>query len=82
MSSKRNVVIKLLKERHKSFLDVKDFKLDKNPYWHSTYPIPKSRYNEWFEYGINVISSEMNMDRKKAEVEMSWIENEYRPKIK
>ena len=42
----------------------------------------KKETKEWIEYGVNTIMSEMEYDRTKAEIEMSWIEASYTTTIK
>ncbi len=82
MNQRKVVVIDLLKKRHLSYLGLDESEVAKKPFWHSIKPISQENYYEWIEYGVNVISSEMNINRKDAEKEMSWIENEYGIKIK
>ena len=81
MNSKKAVVMNLLKERHRSFIELDEKKAIRNPHWHMTRSMPKSKYQEWLEYGVNLVSTEMGLSKEEAEKEMSWIENEYRLKL-
>ena len=81
MSSKERVIT-LLKERHQNYLKVSKEKLDQDIHWILNNPLSGSDLQEWIEYGVNTIMSEMGCDRTKAEIEMSWIEASYMTTIK
>lgn len=76
MSSKERV-ISLLKERHLNYLGAKKEKIIQDPYWILNNPLSGNEFNEWIEYGVNTVMSEMGFSRDKAEIEMSWIEGSY-----
>ena len=46
-----------------------------------TTPLSQKDYQEWIEFGVNIVMSEMNIPRERAEIEMSWIEGKYRIKV-
>jgi hypothetical protein len=76
MSSKERV-ISLLKERHLNYLGSKKEKINQDPNWILNNPLSGNEFNEWIEYGVNTVMSEMGFSRDKAEIEMSWIEGSY-----
>ena len=81
MSSKERVIT-LLKKRHQNYLKVSKEKLDQDIHWILNNPLSGSDLQEWIEYGVNTVMSEMGCDRTKAEIEMSWIEASYMTTIK
>lgn len=84
-SSKKNkeeVIIELLQERHLNYLGLTREDVKKNPFWQNTKALNSREYSEWIEYGVNSIMSVSGCDRTKAEMEMAWIENKYRMKVK
>jgi len=76
MSDKERV-IKLLKERHQNYLGTEREKLEQDPNWILNNPLKGNDFEEWIEYGVNTIMSEMGYGRTKAEIEMSWIQSTY-----
>jgi hypothetical protein len=81
-NKKEDVIMNLLQERHLNYLGLTREDVRKNPFWQNTKSLTKREYQEWLEYGVNSIMSISDCDRTKAEMEMSWIENKYRMKIK
>jgi hypothetical protein len=77
----QNEVISLLKKRHLLYSDVSEERAQKDPYWYYNKPMNKRDYAEWIEFGVNSIMSIGNMDRRKAEIEMTWIESKYPVKV-
>ena len=74
-------VIYLLKERHQNYLETPKGKLEQDPNWILNNPLSGSDLQEWIEYGVNTVMSEMGCDRIKAEIEMSWIQASYTDEI-
>lgn len=74
-------IISLLKKRHALYANVSEEKASRDPFWNMTTPLSKKDYQEWIEFGVNTVMSEMNITREKAEMEMSWIEGKYRIKV-
>jgi hypothetical protein len=81
MSSKERVIT-LLKKRHQNYLKVSKEKLDQDIHWILNNPLSGRDLQEWIEFGVNTIMSEMGCDRTRAEIEMSWIEASYTTTIK
>jgi hypothetical protein len=81
-NSKENEIMKLLKERHMMYIEAKSEKIKGDPYWVYNNPLSESDYKEWIEFGVNTIISILGVDRRKAEMEMSWLESKYGMKIK
>jgi hypothetical protein len=77
MNQAREKILSSLKERHKIYLDIKEDQIKRDPYWVINNPLKGEQLNEWVEYGINLIMSTLNVDRIKAETEMSWIQGSY-----
>lgn len=75
-------VTSLLKERHLLYTGMTKEKAGKDPYWFYKHPISKNEYSEWVEFGVNSIMSVAKIDRRDAEVEMTWIERTYGIKVK
>lgn len=75
-------VISLLKERHLVYSGLVKEKAEKDPYWFNRHPISKNDYYEWVEFGVNLIISVAEIDRKEAEIEMTWLETKYGIKVK
>ena len=80
MSSKERVIT-LLKKRHQNYLKVSKEKLDQDIHWILNNQLSGSDLQEWIEYGVNTVMSEMGCDRIKAEIEMSWIQASYATEI-
>lgn len=80
-SKSQDEVISLLKKRHLLYSDLSEEKAQKDPYWFHHKPLNKRDYAEWVEFGVNSIMSIGKMDRRKAEIEMTWIESKYRVKV-
>ena len=74
-------VISLLKKRHLLYADISEEKAQKDPYWFYNKPLNKRDYEEWVEFGVNSIMSIGKIDRRKAEIEMTWIESKYQVKV-
>ena len=74
-------IISSLKKRHALYANVSEEKIARDPFWNVTTPLGKKEYQEWLEFGVNTVMSEMNLSREKAEVEMSWIESKYMIKV-
>lgn len=81
MSSKERVIT-LLKKRHQNYLKTSKEKLDQDTNWILNNPLKGTDLDEWIEYGVNTIMSEMEYDRTKAEIEMSWVQASYATNIK
>lgn len=77
MNQSREKILSSLKERHKIYLDIKEDQIKRDPHWVINNPLKGEQLNEWVEYGINLIMSTLNVDRIKAEMEMSWIQGSY-----
>lgn len=80
MNSK-DKIFSLLKKRHALYANVSEEKAARNPFWNMTTPLSQKDYQEWIEFGVNIVMSEMNIPRERAEIEMSWIEGKYRIKV-
>jgi hypothetical protein len=78
----RSKVIQKLEERHQIYAGLNREEVAKDPFWRNKNPMKENEINEWIEYGVNTIMSEMGCDRTKAEIEMSWIEASYMTTIK
>ncbi len=80
--SKEEEIMKLLKERHMMYADIKPERAQRDPYWMYNSPLSGREYNEWVEFGVNTIVSVLGVDRRQAEMEMSWVESKYGMKTK
>ena len=74
---KNNKVLQKLMERHQIYLGLNEEQIKKDPNWIINNPLKGNELNEWIEFGVNTIMSDLGMDRTKAEIEMSWIEGTY-----
>lgn len=74
---KNNKVLQKLMERHQIYLGLTEEQIKKDPNWIINNPLKGNELNEWIEFGVNTIMSDLCMDRTKAEIEMSWIEGTY-----
>lgn len=74
---KNNKVLQKLMERHQIYLGLTEEQIKKDPNWIINNPLKGNELNEWIEFGVNTIMSDLGMDRTKAEIEMSWIEGTY-----
>lgn len=54
----------------------------KNPAWKTTNSITKDQFNEWLDWGVNFMVENLNLDRRKAEQEMSWFSMENSVEVK
>jgi len=43
-----------------------------NPSWKSTNTISEEDYGDWMEWGVNYMMESLGLDRRKAEMDMSW----------
>lgn len=43
-----------------------------NPSWKSTNMINQGDYDEWMEWGVNRMVESLGINRRNAEIEMSW----------
>jgi len=75
--SKEDEIMDLLKERHIMYVEAKPEKVQKDPYWMYNNPLSERDYAEWIEFGVNTIISMLGVDRRQAEMEMSWVESKY-----
>jgi hypothetical protein len=75
-------IIQKLEERHQIYVGLNQEEVTKDQHWRIRNPMGKKETKEWIEYGVNTIMSEMEYDRTKAEIEMSWIEASYTTTIK
>ncbi len=80
MSTKSKIIQKL-EERHQIYAGLNQEDISKDPFWRIKNPMKEKEMNEWVEYGVNTIMSEMGCDRTKAEIEMSWIQASYAASI-
>jgi hypothetical protein len=80
MSTKSKIIQKL-EERHQIYAGLNQEDVSKDPFWRIKNPMKEKEMNEWVEYGVNTIMSEMGCDRTKAEIEMSWIQASYAASI-
>jgi len=80
-SKNQEEVISILKKRHLLYADISEEKAQKDPYWFYKSPLSRRDYEEWVEFGVNSIMSIGKIDRRKAEIEMAWIETKYRVKV-
>ncbi len=78
----RSKIIQKLEERHQIYAGLNQEKVTKDPFWRIKNPMKEKEMDDWIEYGVNTIMSEMGCDRTKAEIEMSWIETSYMTTIK
>lgn len=78
----KSKIIQKLEERHQIYAGLSKEKITKDPFWRIKNPMKENEMNEWIEYGVNTIMSEMGCDRTKAEIEMSWIEASYKTTTK
>lgn len=76
-----DTIISLLKKRHALYANISEGKASRDPYWNTTTPLSQKDYQEWIEFGVNTVMSEMKLTREKAEIEMSWLESKYRIKV-
>ena len=74
---KNTKVLQKLMERHQIYLGLNEEQIKKDPNWIINNPLKGNELNEWIEFGVNTIMSDLGMDRTKAEIEMSWIEGTY-----
>jgi len=74
---KNNAVLQKLMERHKIYVGLSEDQIKKDPNWIINNPMKGNELNEWIEFGVNTIMSDLGIDRTKAEIEMSWIEGTY-----
>jgi hypothetical protein len=81
-NSKEDEIMFLLKERHMTYADISPEKAKNDPHWMYKKPISEREYAEWIEFGVNTIISVMGVDRRKAEMEMSWVESKYGMRVK
>ena len=70
-------VIEKLAERHLLYLGLEKDEITKDPNWKINNPLKGNELNEWIEFGVNTIMSELKLNRVQAEIEMSWIEGSY-----
>jgi hypothetical protein len=77
----KSKIIQKLEERHQIYAGLNQEKVEKDPFWRIKNPMKEKEMNEWIEYGVNTIMSEMGCDRTKAEIEMSWIQASYATEI-
>jgi hypothetical protein len=77
MSIKHSNIKKALLERHKIYLGLKEEQTLQDPHWMITNPLKGKELEEWCEYGVNTIMSELEITRTQAEIEMSWIQASY-----
>ena len=75
--SNKEEIIKKLSERHKLYVGISEKEISENPYWQLSKPLSGKELNEWVEFGVNTIMSELRCDRTQAEIEMSWIHGTY-----
>jgi len=75
--SKEDQIMNLLKERHMMYAEIEPEKAQRDPYWMYNSPLGTREYTEWVEFGVNTIISVLDVDRRKAEMEMSWFESKY-----
>ncbi len=75
-------IIQKLEERHQIYAGLNPDTVSKDPFWRIKNPLKENEMNEWIEYGVNTIMSELGYDRTKAEIEMSWIQATYTTDIK
>ena len=78
----KSKIIEKLEERHQIYAGLSKEEVTKDPFWRIKNPMSENEMNEWIEFGVNTIMSEMGCDRTKAEIEMSWIEASYMTTIK
>jgi hypothetical protein len=78
----KSKIIQKLEERHQIYAGLTDADTVKDPFWRIKNPLKENEMNEWIEYGVNTIMSELGYDRTKAEIEMSWIQATYTTGIK
>ncbi len=78
----KSKIIQKLEERHQIYAGLSKEKVTEDPFWRIKNPMKEKEMNDWIEYGVNTIMSEMGCDRTKAEIEMSWIETSYKITIK
>lgn len=74
---KNNKVLQKLMERHQIYLGLTEEQIKKDPNWIINNPLRGNELNQWIEFGVNTIMSDLDMDRTTAEIEMSWIEGTY-----
>ena len=77
MSSKSANITKALQERHRIYLGLTEQQILQDPHWMITNPLKGKELEEWVEYGVNTVMSEMELPRTQAEIEMSWIQASY-----
>ena len=78
----KSKIFEKLEERHQIYASLSKEEVTKDPFWRIKNPMRENEMNEWIEFGVNTIMSEMGCDRTKAEIEMSWIEASYMTTIK
>ncbi len=78
----KSKIIQKLEERHQIYVGLNQEEVSKEPFWRIKNPMKENEMNDWIEFGVNTIMSEMGCDRTKAEIEMSWIEASYTTTIK
>jgi hypothetical protein len=77
MTNKKSNITKALEERHKIYLGLNEEQISKDPHWMISNPLKGKELEEWVEYGVNTIMSELQIPRTQAEIEMSWVQASY-----
>jgi hypothetical protein len=70
-------IINSLKKRHQIYSGLHDEQIKKDHLWVINNPLKGQLKKEWTDFGVNLIMSEMGFDQRAAEIEMSFLEQEY-----
>jgi hypothetical protein len=73
----KNHIINSLKKRHQLYTGLHDEQIKKDHLWVLNHPLKGSVKKEWTDFGVNLIMAEMGLDQRSAEIEMSFLEQEY-----